>query len=57
MQEKICGIEHIYILCDRSYEPKRYNYLLQWAKMNFPADYYTISLYCYKDTIHDKDNH
>lgn len=55
MQEKIFGIEHIYILCDRSYENDRYNYLLQWARLNFPPNYYTISLYCYKDTVHEKD--
>ncbi len=55
MQYKIFGIEHIYILCDRFYENDRYNYLLQWARLNFPPNYYTISLYCYKDTIHEKD--
>jgi hypothetical protein len=55
MQQKLFGIEHIYILCDKSYESERYSYLLQWARLNFPPDYYTISLYCYKDTICDKD--
>lgn len=55
MQTKIFGIQHIYILCDKSYEKERYNYLLNWAKNNFPPDYYTISLYCYKDTIKEKD--
>jgi hypothetical protein len=55
MQGKIFGIEHIYILCDRSYEKDRYNYLLQWARLNFPPNYFSFLLYCYKDTIHEKD--
>lgn len=55
MKFKIKGIEHIYILCDKTYEPQRYYYLLNWAKRYFDSSYFTFSLYCYKHTIQETD--
>ena len=49
------NINHIYILCDKSYELNRYNFLLKWAQDNFDSSYYSFNMYCYKDTIHKKD--
>lgn len=51
----IHNIDHIYILCDKSYELNRYNFLLKWAQDNFEPSYFSFNMYCYKDTIHKKD--
>lgn len=51
----IHNIDHIYILCDKSYELNRYNFLLKWAQDNFHPSYFSFNMYCYKDTIHKKD--
>lgn len=51
----IHNIDHIYILCDKSYELNRYNFLLKWAQDNFPPSYFSFNMYCYKDTLHKKD--
>lgn len=51
----IHNIDHIYILCDKSYELNRYNFLLNWAGNHFDPSYFSFNMYCYKDTIHKKD--
>ena len=55
MKFKITGIDHIYILCDKTYEPQRYHYLLNWARQYFDSSYFTFNLYCYKHTIQETD--
>lgn len=55
MKLKISGIEHIYILCDKSYEPERYHFLLNWARRYFDPSYFSFSMYCYKHTIQEAD--
>jgi hypothetical protein len=55
MKLKIKGIDHIYILCDKTYEPERYHSILNWTKKYFDPLYYSFYLYCYKHTIQEAD--
>lgn len=53
--KKIHGIEHIYILSNKRFEPSRYNFLLNWASEEFEPNYYTFQLQSYKHTLDPRD--
>lgn len=48
-------IKHIYCICDRTKEPDRYQFISEWLSKTFDKSFYTITSYCYKDTITTKD--
>jgi hypothetical protein len=56
MRQWPAPINHAYILCDPLKEPDRAAYLVHWLRENdMDPAFYTMSLYCYKDTLSVKD--
>lgn len=53
--KRLHKIDHIYFICDKTYELNRYNFLLNWAKLHFEPNYYSFKFTCYKDTISEKN--
>lgn len=51
---KLKEIKHIYCICDPNKEPERFQFISEWLKV-FEKSYYTITSYCYKDTVTTKD--
>jgi hypothetical protein len=52
---KLNDIKHVFAICDENNEKNRYDFLKNWMDDDFGSNYYTISAYCYKNTLSDYD--
>lgn len=55
MKDKLKNINHIYAICDENKEKNRYDYLKNWMEKDFDSNYFTLSAYCYGDSLSEYD--